>query len=68
MLTALLVLGFYLGLGLLFAIWFAFAGAKRFDPVVAGAGIRFKLLIIPGAAALWPLLLLKSLRTQGEQA
>jgi hypothetical protein len=68
MLTALLVLNVYFGLGLLFAIWFAFVGAQRIDPVAANAGVRFKLLIIPGAAALWPHLLLKSLRTQGKGA
>jgi hypothetical protein len=68
MLTALLVLRFYLGLGGVFGIWFAFLGAKRIDPLVADAGVRFKLLLIPGAAALWPLLLMMCLRKQGEQA
>mgnify|MGYP007132298244 CR=1 FL=1 len=68
MLTALLVLGSYFGLGLLFAIWFAFHGAKRIDPVVADAGVRFRLLIIPGAAALWPMLLVKCMRAPGEGA
>jgi hypothetical protein len=49
----LILLGVYLAIGLVFAIPFALIGAKRIDPHAA----RFRLLIIPGAAALWPLLL-----------
>ena len=50
-------LGIYLGLGLVFAIPFAFLGAKKIDPSAAHGTWGFKLLIIPGSAIFWPLLL-----------
>jgi hypothetical protein len=49
----------YLALGALFAIAFAARGAKAIDPAAAGAPWGFRLLIIPGAAALWPVMLRK---------
>jgi hypothetical protein len=50
-------LGVYLAFGLLFALIFAFFGAQKIDPHAAHGSWGFRLLIIPGAAALWPLLL-----------
>jgi len=32
-------------------------GVDRIDPNARGAGLGFRLLILPGSAALWPLLL-----------
>jgi hypothetical protein len=52
----LLVLGVYVTLGLLFAIAFIVFGVQRIDPVARGTGIGFRLLILPGVAAFWPLL------------
>jgi hypothetical protein len=49
-------LGAYVTLGLLFAIAFVTAGVQRIDPVARGTGIGFRLLILPGVVALWPLL------------
>lgn len=49
--------GAYLATGLVFAIPFAFAGAARMDPAANGATWGFKMLIVPGSAALWPWLL-----------
>jgi len=49
--------GIYLGCGLLFAIPFAFIGVQKIDPHAAHGSCGFRLLIIPGAMALWPLLL-----------
>ena len=43
--------------GLVFAIAFVVAGAKRIDSQAIGSGTGFRALIFPGAAALWPLLL-----------
>ena len=40
-----------------FAIPFALAGARRIDPHAAHGSWGFRLLIIPGAMAFWPLLL-----------
>ncbi len=47
----------YAAIGFLFALVFAFRGARRIDPSAEGSPVFFSLLIIPGAAALWPLLL-----------
>ena len=42
--------------GLVFAALFLPRGATRLDPRVAGAPQTLRLLILPGVAALWPLL------------
>lgn len=47
----------YAGLGLLFAVPFVWFGVQRLDSEAQGSGIGFRFLIIPGAAAFWPLLL-----------
>jgi hypothetical protein len=49
----------YAALGVLFAIVFVTAGVTRLDPVAKGSSIGFKLIIFPGVAALWPVLLLQ---------
>lgn len=53
----LILLGLYLACGFLFALAFALAGAKRIDPHAARGSWGFRLLITPGAMALWPLLM-----------
>jgi TRAP-type C4-dicarboxylate transport system permease small subunit len=55
----------YAAIGMVFAAVFVFAGAGRIDGAAKGAPLGFRLLILPGSAALWPLLLLRWLR--GEQ-
>lgn len=52
-----IILGIYAGLGILFAVYFVCGGAGRVDPVAKQGTWGFKLLIFPGTAALWPLLL-----------
>ncbi|MEM8962708.1 MAG: hypothetical protein AAGD38_14580 [Acidobacteriota bacterium] len=54
--TFVLVLGIYAGLGSLFAIAFAWVGAGRVDEAAKQGTWGFRLLIMPGAAALWPYL------------
>ncbi len=49
----------YVAIGLVFAIIFVFAGVGRIDESAKGAPLAFRLLIIPGAAVLWPILLLR---------
>jgi hypothetical protein len=51
------VLGAYLAAGLAFAIPFVVRGVGRVDPVAREAPASFRLVIIPGCAALWPWLL-----------
>ena len=53
----LILLGSYLVVGLLFAIPFALLGVKKIDPHAAQGTWGFRLLIIPGTLAFWPLLL-----------
>jgi hypothetical protein len=45
-----------------FAVVFALFGIHRVDPVAEHAPFGFRLIVIPGAAALWPLLLTRWLR------
>lgn len=54
--------GVYATIGLLVAFAFVLFGAKRIDPGANGAPLGFFLLIIPGVAALWPLMLGRWLR------
>lgn len=49
--------GAYLTIGLVFAVPFAYRWAGRLDPVAGHGTWGFRLLILPGAVALWPLLL-----------
>ena len=53
----LILLGGYLTCGLVFAIPFALVGVKKIDPHAAHGTWGFRLLIIPGTMAFWPLLL-----------
>ena len=55
-------LGAYLALGFLFALGFVARGAGRLDPGARGSGLGFRLLLLPGATAFWPLLLRRWLR------
>ena len=52
----------YLLIGFLFAIAFAVKGVQKIDPVAAESNWKFRLLIIPGSMACWPMLLKKWLK------
>lgn len=53
----LILLGLYLACGLVFAIPFVLIGVKKIDPHAMHGSWGFRVLIVPGAMALWPLLL-----------
>ena len=53
----LILLGAYLVCGLAFAIPFALVGVKKIDPHAAHGSWGFRLLVIPGTMAFWPLLI-----------
>ena len=53
----LIILGIYLACGLVFALPFALVGVKQIDPHAAHGSWGFRLLIVPGTMALWPMLL-----------
>lgn len=55
----------YLAIGALFSFAFVAVGAARLDRAARGAGPLFRVLIVPGAAALWPLLALMWLAGAG---
>jgi hypothetical protein len=54
--------GLYIGCGLLFAVAFVTVGAKSVDSGAEGGSWGFRLIILPGAMALWPLLLYRWIR------
>ncbi len=48
--------------GFVFAAIFVSVGVQRLDSEARGSGITFRLLIAPGAAAVWPMLLVRWIR------
>ncbi len=52
-----LALEVYAALGLAFALAFVTFGVQEIDPEAKGAGVGFRVLIIPGVMAFWPMLL-----------
>ena len=57
----LLLLGItvYSAAGFVFAMAFVVRGVERVDPAARGAGWGFRVMIVPGVAALWPWMLMK---------
>ncbi len=58
-------LAVYATVGLVFAIAFVWKGAGKIDPAVASGTIGFRLLILPGTVALWPILARRWLHGEG---
>jgi hypothetical protein len=54
----------YLIIGVCFAVPFAARWVNRLDEVAAHGTPGFRALLLPGAALLWPLLLLRLLRSR----
>jgi hypothetical protein len=52
--------------GTAFALAFVTVGAATLDPAARGTSWAFRALILPGSAALWPLLAVKWARHRGE--
>lgn len=52
------IIALYAAIGVAFAVVFLWAGLRRLDPVAADGPFRFKLLIAPGIAVLWPAMML----------
>ena len=57
-----LVIEIYLVMGILFGIAFVTRGVQAIDHAAAGTGWGFRLIILPGVAAVWPLLLRRWIR------
>ena len=47
----------YVACGLVFAPFFVWRGVGRVDPAARTTGLGFRLIVLPGVAALWPVLL-----------
>ena len=60
--------GLYTAMGLVLACAFLTRGISIVDPVSKGSGIGFRLIILPGVAALWPVLLTRWIRAKGHAA
>jgi hypothetical protein len=56
--------GIYFFAGLLFGAAFVARGVQVIDPVAKGSGAGFRLIILPGAVALWPFLLRRWIRAR----
>lgn len=63
----LVLLGLYLAIGFGFALVFTVFMVPRIDEASARGSLAFRVVIVPGAAALWPLLLVRAIagRTRG---
>ena len=59
-----LVAEIYLALGILFGIAFVTRGVQAIDHAAEGAGWGFRLILLPGVAAFWPLLLRRWIRRE----
>ena len=57
--AAVYALAAYAAVGFLFALAFVSVGIRRMDPVAEHAPLGFRVVILPGVAALWPLLLVR---------
>ena len=62
------VLAVYGLAGAVFAVAFVAFGIHRIDSVAAHAPFSFRLIVIPGVAALWPLLLNRWLRARNSRS
>jgi len=56
----------YASLGVLFAVPFVWRRVQRLDEEATGSGAGFRLLIMPGVAALWPMFVYRMLRSVTE--
>ena len=59
-------LGIYASLGLIFAVPFVWVGVQRLDSEAQGSRVGFRLLILPGVTAFWPMFLKRWTRGTAE--
>ena len=53
----------YLGLGLIFSVYFLFLGVTKLDEDAKDTSWTFKLIIMPGVVLLWAILAFKLLKS-----
>lgn len=66
--TIALALAAYAAVGVIVGAAFVTWGAGRVDPSARGAGIGFRLIILPGSAGLWPVVILAWARSLRRRA
>jgi hypothetical protein len=57
----------YVAVGVAFSAFLLVRGLRRFDEAAAQGGLGFRLLVLPGMVALWPLLLVMWRRGEAVQ-
>jgi hypothetical protein len=53
-------------IGAVFAVAFVTMGIQRVDSVAVHAPLGFRLIVLPGVAALWPLMLVRWIRSMSS--
>jgi hypothetical protein len=61
------LLASYGALGVLFAAVFVKFGVHRLDPIASSSTAGFRMMIVPGTIALWPVLLRLWLRKESQR-
>lgn len=64
--TIVWLLGLYALLGIVFALFFVLGGIARVDAAAKQSTWGFRLMIVPGVIALWPLLAVRWRRGSGH--
>lgn len=57
--TLVTALGLYAAAGLIIALLYAIFGAAKIDPAAKGMPLQARVIIMPGVALLWPVMLVK---------
>ena len=61
-------LAFYAVFGLLFGLYFLFAGAAKIDPLLGESKKGVRILLFPGIIATWPLFVKKALKSKSSNS
>ncbi len=60
------LLGGYVAVGLLFALYFITTGAGKIDPLLRNSKKSVRVLLFPGVVATWPFLFAKLFRSSKQ--
>lgn len=64
--TLLLLLAVYAAIGLVIGLVFVALAGRRIDPRLHGSGRLVRLVLLPGAVLLWPIIAARLIRGQPE--
>lgn len=54
----------YILIGLIVGLWFIFKGVQKVDEGMENAKLLMRLILLPGSIGLWPILLVKYIRSK----